>query len=77
MKIIYDLQTDTLNLILRKAKVKESEEIREGLIVDYDEQGRISAIEMLEASKSVADPDQISYQLKCQKIKCKISKNQL
>jgi len=68
MKIIYDPQTDTLSLILRKAKVKESEEIREGLIIDYDEQGRISAIEMLEASKTVAEPDQISYQLKRRKV---------
>ncbi len=35
MKIIYDLQTDSLTLILREMAVKESDEIREGPIVDY------------------------------------------
>ena len=68
MKIVYNQQDDTINLILRKAKIKESEEIREGLIVDYDEQGRLSAIEMLDASKTVSEPDQIAYQLKRRKV---------
>lgn len=36
MKAIYDPKTDTLNFILRKGFVKESAELREGIIVDYD-----------------------------------------
>jgi len=55
MKIIYDPQTDSLTLILREMAVKESDEIREGLIVDYGEDNRVVAIEMLDASENISD----------------------
>ena len=56
MKIIYDPQTDSLTLILREMAVKESDEIRKGLIVDYGEDNKIVAIEMLDASENISDP---------------------
>jgi len=55
MKIIYEPQTDSLTLILREMAVKESDEIREGLIVDYGEDNRVVAIEMLDASENISD----------------------
>lgn len=36
MRAIYDLQTDSLTFILQKGFVKESDELRERVIVDYD-----------------------------------------
>ena len=67
MKIIYDPQTDSLTLILREMAVKESDEMREGLILDYGEDNKIVAIEMLDASENISDPQAILYEIKGQK----------
>jgi len=56
MKIIYDPKTDSLTLILREMAVKESDEVREGIIVDYGEDDRIVAIEMFDASENISEP---------------------
>ena len=64
MKVIYDPKTDTLNLILRESKIAESDELREGVIVDYDYEGKIVSIEILDASEHVAEPKTILYELK-------------
>ncbi len=66
MKIIYDPQTDSLTLILREMAVKESDEIREGLIVDYGEDNRVVAIEMLDASENISEPQSFLYEIKAQ-----------
>ena len=66
MKIIYDPQTDSLTIILRDVPVKESDEIRDGLIVDYGDNDRIVAIEMLDASENVSDPYALLYEIKGQ-----------
>ncbi len=67
MKIIYDPQTDSLTLILREMAVKESDEIREGLIVDYGEDNKIVAIEMLDASENISEPQAFLYEIKGKK----------
>jgi uncharacterized protein YuzE len=41
LKVIYDAETDTLSLILRNKPVVESDEVREGIIIDYGENGRV------------------------------------
>jgi uncharacterized protein YuzE len=64
MKVIYDPETDSLNLILREGHVAESDELREGLIIDYDKKGRIISIEVLDASENIAEPNSIIYELK-------------
>jgi uncharacterized protein YuzE len=64
MKVIYDPQTDSLTIILRDVPVKESDEIRDGLIVDYGDDDRIVAIEMLDASENVSDPSALLYEIK-------------
>jgi uncharacterized protein YuzE len=50
MKVIYDNETDTLSIILRAGKVAESDEVRKGLIFDYDKSGRLLSLELLDAS---------------------------
>jgi uncharacterized protein YuzE len=41
-------------------------EIREGLIVDYGEDDRIVAIEMLDASENISEPQAFLYEIKGQ-----------
>jgi uncharacterized protein YuzE len=37
--------------------IKESEEVAEGIVVDYDEAGCIVGVEILDASKRTEDPE--------------------
>lgn len=64
MKVIYDPETDSLSFILRKDAIVESDELKAGLIIDYDKKGRIVSIEVLEASANIAEPKSIIYELK-------------
>ena len=64
MKVIYDRETDTLSVILREGVVTESDELREGLIVDYDREGHIVSLELLAASKHVTEPASIAFEMK-------------
>jgi uncharacterized protein YuzE len=63
MKVIYDKETDTLSIILRKGKVSESDEARPGLILDYDRAGRLVSIELLDASEHVNGPESVEFAL--------------
>ncbi len=62
--MIYDPDTDTLSLLFREEPVAESDELREGLIVDYGDDGRIVSVEVLDASEHVTDPQGIAFELK-------------
>ena len=63
MKVIYDKETDTLSIVLREGKVAESEEVREGLIFDYDKRGGLLSLELLDASEHVKQPSGIEFAL--------------
>ncbi len=56
MKLQYDRETDTLVISLREARIKESDEVRPGVIADFGEDGGVVRIEILDASKTVQDP---------------------
>jgi uncharacterized protein YuzE len=64
MRVIYDPDTDTLNLIFREGLIAESDEIQEGIIIDYGHDGKIVSLEVLDASEHVAEPQSIAYELK-------------
>ncbi len=64
MKVIYDSDTDTLNLLFREEPVAESDELREGVIIDYGSDGKIVSVEVLDASEHVAEPQGIAYELR-------------
>ena len=51
MKVTYDPETDTLTITLRVSHISESDELQEGFIADYDSEGNIVGLEILEASK--------------------------
>ena len=63
MKVTYDSRTDTLTVILKEdARVAESDEDKPGVILDYDEQGHLLSLEILDASRRVTDTRRIEYQ---------------
>ena len=49
--IRYDPEADALYIKIRDGKVADSEEISDGVIIDYDEDGNIIGIEVVEFSK--------------------------
>ncbi|MBI5238253.1 MAG: DUF2283 domain-containing protein [Deltaproteobacteria bacterium] len=67
MKVIYDSETDTISIIFSDAVVSESDEVREGVIIDYGKDGKVVSMEILDASEQVADPQGILYELKGKK----------
>ena len=60
MKVNYDSATDTLTLVLRNVPVAESDEDKPGVILDYDSDGNLVSIEVLDASKRVEEPRTIT-----------------
>lgn len=68
MKLIYDPETDTLTLILREMTIEESDEIREGLIIDYGKDNKIVSIEMLDVSDTISEPQTFMYEVKGRKV---------
>jgi len=57
MKLKVDQQADALYLTLSEAPAVSSEELSPGIIVDYDEQGRVVGIELLHLSKRAPQID--------------------
>jgi uncharacterized protein YuzE len=53
MRVEYDKETDTMTISFRHAEVKESDEVRPGVIADFGFDGGIVGIEVLEASKVI------------------------
>ncbi len=63
MKIIYDRETDTMTITLRDERIRESDEIRPGVIADFGYDGQIVRFEILSASKVVTQPKAVAYEL--------------
>jgi len=63
MKVIYDKETDTMSIILRAGKIAESDEAREGLILDYDRRGKLLSLEILDASEQVHGTQSVEFAL--------------
>jgi uncharacterized protein YuzE len=63
MKIRYDAETDTLTLTLRDVPVRESEEESSGVILDYDAEGMLTGLEILDASRRVAAPTSVELEV--------------
>lgn len=53
MKATYDSEADALYVRLSEGAIVETEELRPGLIIDFDKDGRIVGFEMLDARKSL------------------------
>ena len=53
MKVTYDQEVDILRIILNDEDIDESDEDKPGIIIDYDDQGNIVGMEILDASTRV------------------------
>jgi len=61
MRIQYDDETDTLTITFRDARVRESDEVRPGIIVDFGYDEGVVGIEILSASKFVEKTREIQF----------------
>ncbi|MBI4310653.1 MAG: DUF2283 domain-containing protein [Chloroflexi bacterium] len=61
MKVTYDTETDVLRILFRKATIEESDEEKPGVIIDYDREGNVVGLEILDASKRVENPRGLEY----------------
>jgi uncharacterized protein YuzE len=61
MKLTYDSEVDVLRIVLSDADIEESDEDKPGVILDYDKDGNVVGLEILEASKRVANPRSVEY----------------
>jgi uncharacterized protein YuzE len=66
MRLRVDRAADAVYLNLADRPIKDSEEVADGIIADYDDSGRIVGVEILDASKRTDDPEalkQFSFDL--------------
>ena len=63
MRVIYDPETDTPTVIFAETPVAESDEEKPGIILDFDAIGNLVSLEILAASRRVAIPTRIEYQV--------------
>jgi len=63
MKVTYDPEVDVLRVLLSNSPIEESDEESPGIIFDYDSNGNIVGLEILNASKHVDNPRQVDYAL--------------
>ncbi|MFA4877067.1 MAG: DUF2283 domain-containing protein [Methanoregula sp.] len=53
MKVTVDKEVDALYMRLSDTRIRDSEEVRPGIILDYDEQDNLVGIEVLRVSERV------------------------
>ena len=64
MKVLYDPHTDTLSVILKdNAAVHESDEEKPGVILDYDKEGNLISLEILDAFEASHGYRKVDFQL--------------
>jgi len=61
MKVTYDPEVDVLNIIFAEGPIDQTDEESPGIVVDYDRQGGMVAIEILQASKRFPIPSSVEY----------------
>ena len=61
MKVTYDPEVDVVRIILHDVPVDESDEDKPGVIIDYDKDGNVIGIEILDASQRVENPRSLEY----------------
>jgi len=61
MKVIYDPKVDVLRIRFSVAPIEESDEDKPGMILDYDKDGNVVGMEILDASKRVENPGVVEF----------------
>ena len=61
MKVTYDTKADVLRIILNTTPIEGSDEREPGVIFDYDKNGKVVGIEILDASLRTDDPRTMEF----------------
>jgi uncharacterized protein YuzE len=61
MKVTYDPAVDVLRILFRDVPIDESDEDKPGVILDYDKDGNVVGMEVLNASQRVENPRGVDY----------------
>lgn len=61
MKVTYDPKVDILRILFSNIPIEESDEDKPGVIIDYDKDGNIVGLEILNASKRIENPLSLEY----------------
>jgi hypothetical protein len=63
LQVIYDRETGSLLITLRDASIRESDEVRAGVIADFGEDGGVVRLtfEVLRASRVVEDAERVQF----------------
>lgn len=63
MKLKYDREVDILYIRLNDSPIEESDEEHPGFILDYDADGQIVGIEIMNASKRSIHPTKVELEV--------------
>lgn len=63
MKIKYNKELDILYIRLSEEKIVDSDTEKPGVVLDFDAQGRLVAIEILNASRKMPQPTKFEYEI--------------
>lgn len=63
MKVTYDPDVDILRIIFRDTPIEESDSDKPGVILDYDKDGNVVGMEVLNASQQIENPRAVEYKL--------------
>ena len=61
MKVTYDADVDILRILFSNTPIEESDEDKPGVILDYDKDGNIVGMEILDASTRIENPQAVEY----------------
>ena len=61
MKVTYDPEVDVLRILFSNARIEESDEDNPGIIIDYDKDGNVVGMEILDASNRIDNPRAVDY----------------
>jgi uncharacterized protein YuzE len=61
MKVTYDPAVDVLRILFSDRVIEESDEDKPGLILDYDKDGKVVGLEILDASQQMENPRSVEY----------------
>ncbi len=61
MRINYDREVDILRILLNDSDIKEIDEAKPSIIIDYDYQRNVVGLEILDAPTRITNPRVVEY----------------